>query len=395
MKRLREYFLERMAEERVVSTHSHYFPEAWQPRTLYAFLSTGYVSWMPLEGKEDTKAGRRLILEQMAAKSYYVWAAKALQEVLKQKQPLSEKTWAQYDEAYRSYYSWENSLRVLKQQCRYERVLLDPFWKPGTSHDEAIFTPVFRINSFIVAPNRVLTDHSKVNPFKAFGLKATTFKDYIDECQALVRRKKAAGAVALKAAVPYDRGIDFAAPNVKAAAKVFGAKRVTAKELKLYGDTVFDQFCRIAAEEGLPLQIHTGLGLLQNSNPMALRDTIVRHPKTKFVLFHGGFPYMDEVCGLVHQYVNVYPDLCWLPQISPTAATTFIKMILEIGLLDRLTWGCDTFSGIDTYGALLALRHSLATALADMVDSGYLSRKTAEDVILAVLRLNAKKLYGV
>ena len=50
----------------------------------------------------------------------------------------------------------------------------------------------------------------------------------------------------------------------------------------------------LSARYELPFQIHTGHGRIQGSNPMNLVDLIEANPRTKFILFHGGFPWVGE-----------------------------------------------------------------------------------------------------
>ncbi|MHB1458857.1 MAG: hypothetical protein ACYC0V_18250, partial [Armatimonadota bacterium] len=47
----------------------------------------------------------------------------------------------------------------------------------------------------------------------------------------------------------------------------------------------------------MPFQNHTGLGKIAGSNPMNLVPMIEKHPETKFVLFHGGYPWTEQVAG--------------------------------------------------------------------------------------------------
>jgi hypothetical protein len=46
----------------------------------------------------------------------------------------------------------------------------------------------------------------------------------------------------------------------------------------------------LRARYDLPFQIHIGHRRIQGSNPMNLVDLIEAKARTKFILFHGGFP---------------------------------------------------------------------------------------------------------
>ena len=129
---------------------------------------------------------------------------------------------------------------------------------------------------------------------------------------------------------------------------------------------------------------------------MQLLPAIQCHPNTKFVLFHCGYPWTDDVLGLAHQYpTQIYPDLCWLPLISPAKAETFISEIVDIVRADALCWGCDTWTSEESYGALLAARHVLAKVFSAKIEEGRLSYSDACDYLKGVLHDNAAELYGI
>ncbi len=122
-----------------------------------------------------------------------------------------------------------------------------------------------------------------------------------------------------------------------------------------------------AAECNLPIQMHTGLGQLRGTQAIGLCDLIEQNPDVQFDLFHASFPWTDDVLALAHKFLNVSIDLCWLPILSTSRATSFIKEALEVTDARRLVWGCDTWTSEESLGALMAARHCLADALTDLV----------------------------
>jgi predicted TIM-barrel fold metal-dependent hydrolase len=52
----------------------------------------------------------------------------------------------------------------------------------------------------------------------------------------------------------------------------------------------------------MPFQIHTGQGRIQSSSPMNLINVIEGNPGTKFILFHGGFPWIGETGAIVQKH---------------------------------------------------------------------------------------------
>ena len=76
------------------------------------------------------------------------------------------------------------------------------------------------------------------------------------------------------------------------------------------------QLVAFAAKHDLPFQIHTGDARIQGSNPMLLVDLIDANPKTKFILFHGGYPWQGNRSDRDEVPDGVWVDSCWLPTIS-------------------------------------------------------------------------------
>jgi len=74
---------------------------------------------------------------------------------------------------------------------------------------------------------------------------------------------------------------------------------------------------------------------------------------------------------LVDKYPNVFADLSWLPLITSQSATGMLHGLIERATLDRIFWGCDTWTAEESFGALLAFRHVLAATLAEKVIAGF------------------------
>ncbi len=126
---------------------------------------------------------------------------------------------------------------------------------------------------------------------------------------------------------------------------------------------------------------------------MSLEEAIRKNPDTKFVLFHGSYPWIDDTFALAHYYPNVYPDMCWLPIISETAAKYFLHQMIEVGVSTKLCWGCDTRTAEESYGALLAMRRTLADVFAEKISDGYLEYDEAIEYIDKIMYKNAKAIY--
>ena len=94
----------------------------------------------------------------------------------------------------------------------------------------------------------------------------------------------------------------------------------------------------LCAKLDLPFQIHTGHARIQGSNPMLLADLIAANPKTKFILFHGGYPWIGETGAIATRYKNVWVDSVWLPTISYTMGKRAYQEWLEVMGSNRIMW---------------------------------------------------------
>jgi len=163
-----------------------------------------------------------------------------------------------------------------------------------------------------------------------------------------------------------------------------------------FADYVFEQICVIAARHNIPLQCHTGLGTPSTSHPLNLIPVIERHRDTKFVILHGGYPWINEVAALTHNYENVYIDMSVLPLVCTSAAVKHLHLLLESARdASRITWGGDCCYVTESYGAAIAMRYVLKVVLSEKVASGYLTEQRARRLAERILAVNAEELYDL
>ncbi len=380
-----------MSALRAVNTHSHHMPDSsFDDFSLQTLLNNSYVR--TLGGTLDDLGAREAYLARVRHTAHFFWLERAL-KALYGLDELTADTWEQADEAVRVAHAKPGRhLRLLCEDCRYDRVVLDAHWEPGSDcgHPE-LFAPTLRVNPFFFGYAEDAADHN--GNHAPTGRQVGDIDLYCDRVRTVIVQKKTSGCVALKSALAYDRGLDFTETSKEAAQRAFRADRTSA-DIKAFQDYVFFAICRVAAELKLPFQNHTGLGKFRRTGAMQLHEVIDKNPDTTFVLFHGGYPFLDDVCGLAHNYSNVFPDLCQLPLISTGAAKRMLESLVDVCLSDRICWGCDTQTSEESYGALLAVRHTLARALSAMVEEGRLGISDAKVIAEDILAGNAEKLYG-
>ena len=170
-------------------------------------------------------------------------------------------------------------------------------------------------------------------------------------------------------------------------------KEVTGAEQKQFEDFMFWHLCILSAKYELPFQIHTGDARVQGSNPMLLVDVIEANPDTKFILFHGGYPWVGETGAIAMKHKNVWIDSCWLPTLSYTMAKRAYQEWLDAVPSDRIMWGADTVDAEGIYGATELTRQCIAEALSEKVEKGEITEDYAYQIGRQIMRENALKLF--
>ncbi len=388
--------LEYIRALRVISTHSHHLPDnLYAELDLAKLLGNCYSSWAAALPDLGDAAMVDRYLNQYRCNSFFRWLLDALEKLYGI--PFTGKTAPLLDEAVRNAYQNNNNrhLDIMRTDCRFDKIINDRQTDPGydLGHPD-LFSPSFRCDCFF---SGWLKDKPEPNGFLAYSLfeegRVKTLPDYLEQIALAVTKAKKRGSVALKVAIAYERPLNFENTDINKAAKAFNNPNATQRELLDFGDMVMFTVANAAAENDLPLQIHTGMGQCRATNPMQLQTLIERNPDTKFHLLHGGFPWFADTYALLMQFKNVYSDTCWIPYLSTTAAAQYIVESLEIADAHRLTWGDDAWMPEDSYGALLAMEHALSNALARMMDDGAIEMEYAKYIAKRILFDNAKELF--
>jgi len=380
----------------VASTHTHHLADGWHASLdLGRLLGTSYVNWLgfPLAKPNAHPAD---LIDQIGANTYFVWLSKSLAEIYGLGE-LAPHNWDAINEAIRlAHGDPEWHVRLLRDRARM-RFLVPELAIPGDDNGRPdLFRPAYRINGWCLCHRRGVVDHARFSPWDLPGFDAATLDEYLEAMDAAIVAAKGRGTVALKNSLAYARTVAFDDPDREAAQRAFRAEGdVASSDALAFGDVVFHRACEIAEREGLPVQMHLGLAIIRTSGPMLFERTIARHPGTTFDLFHCGYPWVDEIGGLLHNYANVIADLCWLPIISTAAAERVLNEYLDVARSsDRILWGDDTWSGEEAYGALLAWEHVVSRALTRRVNDGLCTMRQAERLAEKLMYANGERVYG-
>lgn len=382
---LKEY----LKTQKAFSTHCHHLSDQeYAGMTLERILSQSYCSWMDAPPKNAAEAERYIL--KNGCNSYFRWLFAALEELYglaftaKNFDEIARRVKKAHEDK-----DWQ--LRIMKQICAYDKVMLDYYNDPGSDlgHPE-VFVPVWRCNMFAVSYAPGVYDHNENNAFEYMGKEFDDMEEYF--C-AIEERMK--GYKAIKFAVAYDGDNEFLCFDEKRARAAFMKKDATDAQKKDFYDYMVYRICKIAGKLSVVVQIHTGLGTLKKSSPIYLRALIDECPEVRFDLFHGGYPWTDDMLALVHNYKNVWADTCWLPIISTETAKRFLREALEVGGAHRVLWGCDTWTSEESYGAVLAAREMVSDTLGSMVSEGAISKEYAFYIAERIWRENARELFSL
>jgi uncharacterized protein len=387
----------------VASSHCHHqVAEHHTKLTLDGIIGCSYAGWCGYQ-PGTTPEQRGAYLDHLQTNTYHVWLSHAIAELYGLGE-ISVEGW----EAQSAAIAAANAdpgyhLRLLRERSRYLFAVQDTYWDPGSDLGEPeLFRPTYRINDWVMAPRVGALDHNSNSPWNDPTFAPATLEEYLDALEAAIREAVGRGCVAIKSALAYDRPVSFDNPDLVAARRAFaprdrveGAVPLQRADQLAFGDVAMRRICETAAALGVPFQVHLGLGILNGSRAMNFEPLISLFPQVTFDLFHCGYPWLDDVAGLLHNYHNVVADFCWVPLISTTAAVRALHEYLDVAhSADRIIWGDDTQTSEEAYGGLLAWEQVVARVLQERVRDGLCSVAQAERMAAKLMHGNAEALFG-
>jgi len=137
-------------------------------------------------------------------------------------------------------------------------------------------------------------------------------------------------------------------------------------------DSSLEPYFALAEELDIPVGIHMGLAppgvsykdsrfwyapkyRVSLGNPLLLEDVLVRHPKLRLYVMHAGWPFLEEMLGLLMAHPQVYADLAALQFIPRKEYYAYLRRLVESGFGDRLMFATDGGPSSWPDGALEAI----------------------------------------
>jgi len=288
---------------------------------------------------------------------------------------------------------------VVTEKANIELMVTDPYWnRLGFELEYPFAVPTVNVTAFLRGGHAADFPNPNDSPY-AFatrhGLKIESMEDYLAVIERILVFGKSRGSVCLKTTTAYERTLDFENVTRERTERAWGKpiSQSSPADAKAFQDFVMWRVVEMSARLDLPFQIHTGHARIQGSNPMLLVDLIAANPKTRFILFHGGYPWIGETGAIATRHKNVWVDSVWLPTISYTMAKRAFQEWLEVMGSNKILWGADAHHAEGIYAATEFTRRCLAEALAEKVERRELRQEHALKIGRQIMRDNALELF--
>jgi len=213
--------------------------------------------------------------------------------------------------------------------------------------------------------------------------------------------------VCLKCGLAYHRSLRFEKVTYAEAERAFNEFfedrnlpdwRPSIKATKVLSDWMMHFTCRVANDNHLVYQIHTGIqegngNFVCDSNPTLLTNLFLEYHNVRFDLFHLGYPYVMELGTLAKNFRNVFIDMCWGHVISPEAARRALVEWLDAVPANKISAFGGDYGFVDgVYGHQLLARQNVAASLAQKVADASISLSRARELATWLFVDNPKRL---
>jgi len=129
-------------------------------------------------------------------------------------------------------------------------------------------------------------------------------------------------------------------------------------------DPRMEPYYALAEEMDIPVGLHTGTGpagtpyepccpnfRVTLGNPTLVEEVLIRHPRLRIYLMHGGWPYLQETKAILSVYPQVYVDLATINWIIPREDFHgYLRELIVAGFGKRLLFGSDQMAWPEAIG---------------------------------------------
>lgn len=152
-------------------------------------------------------------------------------------------------------------------------------------------------------------------------------------------------------------------------------------------DPALEPYFALAEKLDIPVGIHTGTSFpgtpysgspnfrVALGNPLLLEDLLVRHPKLRVYIMHGGEPWTRETSALLNMYPQVFMDIAVINWIGGSPAIPrfheFLREMFAEGFGKRIMFGTDQ----------MRWPNSIGLAIAAVESADFLSEEQKRDIL--------------
>ena len=223
--------------------------------------------------------------------------------------------------------------------------------------------------------------------------------------ETLDRSVKQDGFIGVKSHLAEQIGFGIEPVSDAEAKAIFpGAKAGDLKAYEKLYAAIFTTTLLQCQELGVPVHVHSGCtgglwnGPISNADPFLLAP-LLRRPeflKTRVVLLHAAYPWLQHAAELSHTFPHVWVDMSWTtPWVSLRIVECF-REVIGIAPLSKITIGSGGHDSpeIAWLSAKMA-KIALGEALGDAVRLGLMVTQQAEKAGRMILHDNAARMYGL
>lgn len=280
---------------------------------------------------------------------------------------------------------------VLKEKSRIALSVLDS----DLECDARYFASVCHIHDFIMPRHRV----NCATVGRQVGVQVHRLADWEEAMRLTIEDGFAKGAVVIKITAAYVRSLHFPKTDYASAERdlneLFSERnspgwREGIKAGEALQNYMMHALLRLADQQGLTVQIHTGLqegngNVIADSNPTHLTNLFLEYGDVKFDVFHMGYPYVMELGALAKNFRNVFIDMCWGHIISPEAARRALVEWLDAVPANKISAFGGDYCFVDgVYGHQYLARRNVAASLAQKVEDDSFDMDRAKEIARAV-----------
>ena len=119
-------------------------------------------------------------------------------------------------------------------------------------------------------------------------------------------------------------------------------------------DFLLEPYFALAEELGVPVCFHTGFSepmtpyttdpdfRVRYNNPMLLEDVLIKHPKLRIYIAHGGYPFVQETIAMMLMYQQLYLDVSSINWILPRKEFhDYLQRLMRLYMGKRILFGSD------------------------------------------------------